>query len=356
MSMKHGLLRVLATLAALCAADARASEGVTQISLASVQGGFPFVITAAGSYRLVGNLSVPNANTTAISIQAGLDGVEIDLNGFLIVGPNRCTYTTSTDTISCTGNGTGIGINGISATGVTVRNGFVRGMGSHGIYLGARSRVERVTSVDNGANGIETGARSTVTESRASRNQTHGIYMSDTATATGNVVSQVGSHGLQVASTRAVVEGNVVSETASIGLRTASIASVTSNVVWDASTGVQVNDASTVARNVVMGCRAAGMVISEWNTLRENVVYDTLSGGIGVVGIITGNDNLLVRNAIAGVFSGGPVSIAGGSTATITDNLTDQVFSVDSVSLGGNCCTDGSEFPNASGVCTTIPD
>src|SRR5947199_6672479 len=50
--------------------------------------GFPVTISLAGSYRLSGNLTVPNANTTAISITS--DNVTIDLNGFSIIGPTVC--------------------------------------------------------------------------------------------------------------------------------------------------------------------------------------------------------------------------------------------------------------------------
>src|ERR1700760_2943950 len=51
--------------------------------------GFPVTISQPGSYRLTGNLTVPDANTTAIQITA--DGVTIDLNGFSIIGPVVCT-------------------------------------------------------------------------------------------------------------------------------------------------------------------------------------------------------------------------------------------------------------------------
>src|SRR5262245_59149281 len=51
--------------------------------------GFPVTISRAGSYRLSGNLTVPNQNTTAIEITA--DNVTIDLNGFSILGPVVCS-------------------------------------------------------------------------------------------------------------------------------------------------------------------------------------------------------------------------------------------------------------------------
>src|SRR6266571_8801026 len=53
--------------------------------------GFPVIISVAGSYKLSGNLTVPDANTTAILITA--DNVTIDLNGFSIVGPSVCVGT-----------------------------------------------------------------------------------------------------------------------------------------------------------------------------------------------------------------------------------------------------------------------
>src|SRR6266436_5075236 len=51
--------------------------------------GFPVTISLSGSYRLSGNFTVPNANTTAILITA--HNVTIDLNGFSILGPTVCT-------------------------------------------------------------------------------------------------------------------------------------------------------------------------------------------------------------------------------------------------------------------------
>src|SRR5947199_10311415 len=51
--------------------------------------GFPVTISVSGSYRLSGNLTVPDTVTTAIRIQA--DNVAIDLNGFSILGPLVCS-------------------------------------------------------------------------------------------------------------------------------------------------------------------------------------------------------------------------------------------------------------------------
>src|SRR5438046_155584 len=67
--------------------------------------GFPVTLSVAGSYRLSGNLTVPDENTNAIVVSA--DNVTIDLNGFSILGPVVC----SGNPVSCnftTGTGTGV--------------------------------------------------------------------------------------------------------------------------------------------------------------------------------------------------------------------------------------------------------
>lgn len=117
--------------------------------------GFPVTITQPGSYRLAGNLTVPDASTTAMEIAAG--NVTIDLNGFSILGPNICTPSPT----RCTSPGAGVGIVAVGAPGVLspshirVFNGFIRGMGSHGIrMLGDHNVVERVHSLMNGGPGI----------------------------------------------------------------------------------------------------------------------------------------------------------------------------------------------------------
>src|SRR5512144_1730857 len=79
--------------------------------------GFPVTISQPGSYRLSGNLTVPDANTTAIDITSS--DVTIDLNGFAIIGPTVCGGFP----IACTPTGTGIGIHTFDSNRITVRNG-----------------------------------------------------------------------------------------------------------------------------------------------------------------------------------------------------------------------------------------
>jgi hypothetical protein len=113
---------------------------------------FPITITQPGSYVLESNITVPNANTTAILVQA--DNVTIDLNGFAILGPTVCSGFPVT---SCTPTGSGVGISAPIADNTTVLNGTVQGMGSDGIevFNAYAGRVERVTAKSNGGTGID---------------------------------------------------------------------------------------------------------------------------------------------------------------------------------------------------------
>src|SRR5262245_56442078 len=121
----------------LLATPALAVDGVIEINQVAVFAGgitpgdtpgFPATLSQAGSYRLTGNLDVtkmqngnpqPNSeNVTAILVAA--DDVQIDLNGFAIIGPVTCSGNPTTCTPS---SGTGSGIEDQGVHRVTVRNG-----------------------------------------------------------------------------------------------------------------------------------------------------------------------------------------------------------------------------------------
>lgn len=140
--------------ASLPAVAAHAADGVLEINQACVAAGcfagdaagFPVTTAAAGSYVLTSNLTVPTANTTAVTLGARST---LDLNGFAIVGPTTCTGQPAV----CTGTGTGVGVNS-GTTGGVIRNGTIRGMGSFGIRGGNDTRVEAVRIEGNGGDGI----------------------------------------------------------------------------------------------------------------------------------------------------------------------------------------------------------
>ena len=100
-------------LAALLPCSLFAVDGQKLINLSTVMaaGGFPYVISQPGSYKLSDNLTAP-PETTAINLAA--DGITLDLNGFTV----QCSVTLP-NTVKC-----------INATvnNIEVRNGVVKGL------------------------------------------------------------------------------------------------------------------------------------------------------------------------------------------------------------------------------------
>jgi hypothetical protein len=157
--MRKTLLVILAMALVPCCALAVDGQVLINQSTVTAEGGFPYVISQPGSYKLSGNLSVSSTTSSAIRIKANF--VTIDLNGFSIIGP---------------GSGTAYGIEAYNPqapdatpTHVTVVNGAITGFGgSSGIFsgggamfLGAHARVQN-THVSNDFFGIIVGLGSLV--------------------------------------------------------------------------------------------------------------------------------------------------------------------------------------------------
>jgi hypothetical protein len=209
---------------ALLPCCALAVDGVVLINQSTVvsMGGFPFKITSGGSYRLSGNLTVPDANTTAISI--GADNVTLDLNGFSITGPTVCTGFL---VVSCSPSGTGIGIDGGSSANITVVNGLVRGMGHMGVSLGGNyCYLEKMSAVSNDGYGFNLTGYGTVNNSTANANGNTGFntthYM-----VTGNTA--IFNAGYGISATLATVSGNTTYFNASGGMSVSCPSSIVNN-------------------------------------------------------------------------------------------------------------------------------
>ena len=98
--------RVLILLAiAILPVCAFAVDGVTLINQSTVMaaGGFPYVISQPGSYKLAGNLMVPSGQN---GIQISVSRVTLDLNGFSITTPDPATTPPSFFGILYTGAAT----------------------------------------------------------------------------------------------------------------------------------------------------------------------------------------------------------------------------------------------------------
>ena len=167
--------------------NASAADGQILINQATVMaaGGFPYNINQPGSYKLSGNLTVPDANT--IAIQVNVQDVSIDLNGFSIIGP--CGTS-----VSCGLHTGGIGVFS-SADNTSVVNGEIKGMGSAGVELAGNGRVERIRAVSNGRFGIVVGHSGIISSCITLLNGFDGILASD-GQFTGNVANSNGTHGL----------------------------------------------------------------------------------------------------------------------------------------------------------------
>jgi hypothetical protein len=150
--MTHHLRHCVATalLAALLVPGVGAAAGrATMIAPDRAdKPGFLVVIDEPGYYRLSGNLKVPDANTTAIEINA--DNVTLDLNGHAIQGPVRCQQLPA----PCWPGGSGNGVHAVNRSGISVRNGIIQGMGNYGVYLETNAAsLDRVVMARNGHGG-----------------------------------------------------------------------------------------------------------------------------------------------------------------------------------------------------------
>lgn len=156
------MLRSALALSAIALAPAylHAVDGQVLINQAIVNaaGGFPYVISQAGSYKLSGNLIVTDLTKDAIVIAH--DFVTLDFGGFSIIGTADCSSGT------CIGiPGTHGGVVTANNSGsfqkppspffnITVRNGTIQGMGV-GIFLwGDSNTVEDMKIRSNTFDGI----------------------------------------------------------------------------------------------------------------------------------------------------------------------------------------------------------
>lgn len=211
--------------------SAFAVDGTVLINQSTVlaAGGFPYTISTPGSYRLSGNLTVPDANTVAIQITAS--NVTVDLNGFSILGPTTCNGPLGFTVTACspTGNGAGVQTSGFPISNVTVSNGTVKGMGRYGVNLdGCQAcSVERVNASQNGVIGILIGrgrlvdntaffnglrgiqnAGGPMLNNYAAGNATIGIIANCPGSVIGNVADANGTQGLFINGTSCVAATN----------------------------------------------------------------------------------------------------------------------------------------------------
>lgn len=194
--------------------------------------GFPVTINRPGSYRLSGNLRVPNADTDGIEINR--NDVTLDLNGFRIAGPTVCLESPVTGCSPTSPFGAGVTT---LRDNITVVNGTVRGMGDIGIgVFGQGAHIEGVHAVSNGSRGIAAGD-GIVFGNTANNNGDIGIDVRGL----GSIVSKntVGFNGGDGIRGNGILTENVVVQNAGFGLSLGIHAGYTLNIVHGNNGGDQ---------------------------------------------------------------------------------------------------------------------
>lgn len=245
--------------------------------------GFPVTISGSilptSSFRLTSNLDVSGEtvpeDVTAIHVFAS-PGVAIDLNGLTIIGPNTCTGTDGA-ALSCThlasGLLNGLGIRGDS--GMTVRNGFIRGMGGRGIFCNANCRLLDLHVQFSGREGAAIGSNAQVQRVRFFRNADGGLLAADGAAVVSVAAEDNAGYGVSV-SRSGVVKDVTAMENGSHG-----IIAGAATVITD----------STARSNFGNGIEASGSL------LRSNTALTNQGHGINMNSTAVAQSNASWSNA-----------------------------------------------------------
>ncbi len=135
------------------------------------------VISKPGSYILTRNISVKKAGMDGVDVNAS--DVTIDMQGYTISG--------------VAGIATGAGINAGSQTQVTIKNGFITGMGGAAVIVGGLGAVSGINASGDSSSGpsavIQAGSGSIVSDNTVFGPSTSiGISCSSSCLARGNIL------------------------------------------------------------------------------------------------------------------------------------------------------------------------
>lgn len=331
-------LRLLLTMILLAGlpSGARSAEGVSEINQTSIleAGGFPYTLSASGSYVLTSDLAPP-PGTDGILVSA--DFVEIDLNGF---------------SITSGGQPGAIGIIG-SGKALVVRRGVVRGFGVAGVVAGDDSKVIEMTLTGNGV-GVESGSDCSIV----------GNTIVDNADAPGN------GNGVTASSCR--IENNVINGNAGIGISGGLNVIVHNRIGANGKGGIfDTAGGSTIQENVMVGNVGFGVASSSSTSVPAtpiglwppstnvigNTISGTLAGTTGGRGINLRYPSSVVGNTISGSFSSGvacgPSCLVSGNT--VTRNNVGAVANNGGVLVGEGATVSGNSIGFNTGFGLTLP-
>ncbi|MFK7895264.1 MAG: hypothetical protein AB8G23_05490 [Myxococcota bacterium] len=321
---------LLAASASIFATAAQASDGVAEINhtCATATGCFPgdvpgYPVTIGSnsptSFRLTGNLLLPNENTDGIRVAATENGVSIDLGGFTIAGPTRCSQNATTKETTCNRQGGGRGIYAAtgSSAGVTVRNGSIYGMGNAGINIVRRgalvqdvrvtdcggegvilvdgSIVERVSvedvrlfgirvgsnglirnsTVRSAREGISIGNAGRVEGSTSSNNFFSGFNGGESSSFVGNTSEFNAQHGIRTPGDGGLVKNNTINGNAFDGINAGALAMIESNSIRNSGDrGIQTGSGGIISGNTVSGSASDGIYATDGTVVRGNSVFE----------------------------------------------------------------------------------
>ena len=204
--------------------------------------GFPVTLSQPGSYKLTGNLFVPQGLN---GIQITAPNVTLDLNGFSIIGTGVCKASGPPTVVTCTTTPTGKGVYAISTAGnATVRRGTVQGF-AWGVDMEAAGTVEDITAISN-TNGVAVGSAvpldsselSRVTGVKASNNLKIGIALVGGGGTLENSLSSFnGTFGVQLGTTSTHWTAFNVHATRNGGFGVISVGFASGHAVRSASNG-----------------------------------------------------------------------------------------------------------------------
>ncbi|MEZ4280284.1 MAG: right-handed parallel beta-helix repeat-containing protein [Myxococcota bacterium] len=280
-------------------APAFAGDGVLEINqtcavqtgcFAGDAAGLPITIdgSAGRSYRLTSDLVIPNQFTDGIVVST--DNVSIDLAGFEIRGPVVCSGTP----LACTpnsGGGSGVGVTSTALSGISVRNGSVRGLGFYGVHLGVQSEVTNVRARSNRSSGIDVGTGSTVSGNTTHQNFGGGIVAGSGSSVSNNAVYQNAGSGIFTLE-GSIVSGNTANQNDSQGIVAGAGSTVSGNAAHqNGSAGILAFDGSTVSGNTVRSNTGVGLSLGPQSGYRENVISNNTEGTVTGIGLVNLGNN-----------------------------------------------------------------
>jgi hypothetical protein len=257
---------------------AHAVDGVIEINQAKAMAGgvtpgdapgFPVTIDTSGSYRLTSNLTLPDTATGAIEIST--DNVDLDLNGFTILGPATCTATISGSFLTAVdcdpAPAGGYGILAAGQRQIGVHDGIVRGVGGPAVAIG-EGRIHDISAIQNGGRGVDVSQYSIIRDVRAELNDGAGINLSG-GIIDGAVVTRSDGNGVQV--------GNAIVRNVYAGLNADA-------GIW-AGQGTQVHHC-VITKNHTSGIATNGLSLFTGNEIRQNQQWgisgdDSFASGYG---------------------------------------------------------------------------